>query len=61
MNQNLKLIIIAILVFLISMSIGMLVTNNVVHNEASLLHSSGLENNLIYIHPETISGAEGEH
>ncbi|MBI5755253.1 hypothetical protein HZA41_03480 [Candidatus Peregrinibacteria bacterium] len=53
MNQNLKLIIIAILVFFISMSVGMLVTNNFEAQKDIFPHSA-LQNNLILAHPDTL-------
>lgn len=57
MNQNLKLIIIAILVFFISMSVGMLVTNNFEAKKDVLPHS-GLQNNLILANPEILKEVE---
>lgn len=52
MTQNMKLIIMALLIFLISMSVGMLVNTTFFPSDNAEIQRGNLQNNLIYPFPE---------
>ena len=54
MSQNLKLMVIAILIFLISMSVGMLVTSSFLPDGKDKIQETSLQTNLILVPKEAI-------